>query len=528
MPKGYLCLVLHTHLPFVRHPEFEDSLEERWLFEAITETYIPLLKVFYGLKEDNIDFKLTMSFSPTLTAMLSDYLLQERYLKHISKLIELAEKEVDRTKGDKSLNNLSLMYLEHFQECKYFYEDVCKRDLISQYSKLQESGNIEIITCSATHCFSPVFEEYPNAIKAQLKVGCESYQKYFKTKTKGIWNGECGYFPGLDNYLAEEGINYFFLDTHGILNAKDRPFYGIYAPIYCKSGVAAFGRDPDSSRSVWSCDEGYPGDQNYRDFYRDIGFDLDFEYIKPYIHSTGSRIMTGIKYNKISNKTDEKKGIYNRRLALGKALTHANDFIDKRIIQIKKLNDMMDRPPLLIAPYDTELFGHWWYEGPQWLDYLFRLLNKERNMIELITPSLYLKQYSENQVTTPSFSSWGLDGYSKVWLDESNNWMYKYLHRTIEQMTELANDYKDASGITKLALNQCAREILLAQASDWPFIMNTNTVVEYARNRIETHISRFNQLYQMVKENNIDKEIFRKISSEDNIFPDIDYRIYCI
>ena len=195
-----------------------------------------------------------------------------------------------------------------------------------------------------------------------------------------MWLGECGYVPGVDELLREAAIRYFFVDSHGILFADRRPVYGVYAPLYCPSGVAAFGRDMESSEQVWSAKEGYPGDRHYRDFYRDIGFDLPLDYIKPYIHPEGHRVYTGIKYHAITHNQLHDKWVYDPDIARGKAGLHASHFRGNREKQVQHLAAHMDRPPIIISPYDAELYGHWWYEGPLFLGDLFRQLHYDQGV----------------------------------------------------------------------------------------------------------------------------------------------------
>ncbi|SDC70629.1 MULTISPECIES: glycoside hydrolase family 57 protein [unclassified Candidatus Frackibacter] len=525
MEKGYLSLVLHAHLPYVRHPEKEDIMEEEWLYEAITETYIPLINVFDGLLEDGVDFNLTLSVSPPLLSMLTDPLLQERYLRHINNLIELADKEVERTKTQPEYHQMAQQYAYLFKEARYVFEEKYDRNLVNAFKKFQYEGYLEVITSSATHAFLPFFDIYPEAVNAQVELASTLYKKYFGTNPAGMWLPECAYQPGQDRFLAKHDIKYFFTDAHGVLHADTRPKYGVFAPIYTPNGVAAFGRDLESSKQVWSAKEGYPGDYDYREFYRDIGYDLDYDYVEPYIHQSGIRKHTGIKYYRITGETDYKEP-YNPDWATHKAGLHADDFISNRQKQISYLTKHMDRKPIVTAPYDAELFGHWWYEGIQWLDFLIRKIAYDQDTISLITPSQYLNEYKTNQVTTPSYSSWGHKGYGEVWLEGSNDWTYRHLHWATEKMVEIANDYPDATGLKYEALNQLARELLLAQSSDWPFIMKTGTMVEYAVKRVKTHITRFKSLYQEIKDDNINLNMLRKIQSYDNIFPDIDYRIY--
>ncbi|MEI7640889.1 MAG: 1,4-alpha-glucan branching protein domain-containing protein [bacterium] len=529
-PAGYLALLLHAHLPFVRHPEYNDSLEENWLYEAITETYIPLLDVFNKLVEDGVDFRVTMSLTPTLMTMLKDELLQERYVRYINRLIELIEKEIIRTKYDNEINTTAIMYREKFYRAKHVFEEKYDRDLVEAFKHLAEIGKLEIITCGATHGFLPL-TLHKEAKNAQIKVAVDLHESFLGVRPKGIWLPEAGYEPGDDELLKKHGINFFFVDTHGMLSGTPSPKYGVFAPVYCKSGVAAFARDMESSKQVWSAKEGYPGDFSYREFYRDIGFDLEFDYIKPYIHESGIRINTGVKYYKITGKTElAHKRPYNHLQAREKAAEHAGNFMFNREKQAEHLFALMKREPIIVAPYDAELYGHWWYEGPDFINFLFRKIFYDQKTIKTITPSEYLEKYPKNQVVTPAFSSWGYKGYSEYWLNETNDWIYRHLHKCFEKMMALAYEYryKPLSALQERALKQAAREVLLAQSSDWAFIMRTQTMVEYAVKRTKTHIHRFDKLNDMIKTDVFDEAYLAEMEWKDNIFPDIDWTSYSL
>src|SRR6266702_4525150 len=291
-PTGFLALVLHTHLPYVRHPEYDEFLEESWLYEAITETYIPLLDMLERLARDRVPCRLTMSLTPPLLNMLSDPLLQDRYLHRLDRLIELAVNEQERTRSDPALHLLQVN---------------------------------------------------EKAARAQIRIGVEEYRRFFGRSPLGFWLPECAYYPGVDVLLKDYGIQYFVVDTHAIVYATPRPFYAVYAPLYCPSGVAAFGRDVESSKQVWSAVEGYPGDEAYRDFYRDVGYDLDYDYIRPYLPPTGERVHVGIKYYRITGRTEEQKAPYDPRQARERAAVHASNFMFNRGKQIEWLAGRMDR-----------------------------------------------------------------------------------------------------------------------------------------------------------------------------------------
>ena len=251
MPTGYFALVLHAHLPFVRHPEDPTVMEEQWLYEAITGTYLPLLQMFEGLIADHVPFRCTVSLSAPLITMLTDDLLKVRYAEHLDKLIELAEKEIERTKPEPHYQRLAQMYHDRFQSLRHTWR--CHDgDLVRAFRRLQEAGRVEVITSTATHAFFPLMDRNWADIRAQVHVAADLYEKHFGRRPRGMWLGECGYVPGVDELLREAAIRYFFVDTHGILFADRRPVYGVYAPLYCPSGVAAFGRDMESSEQVWS------------------------------------------------------------------------------------------------------------------------------------------------------------------------------------------------------------------------------------------------------------------------------------
>ena len=523
--KGYVSFILHAHLPFVHHPESEDYLEEEWLFEAISETYIPLLLNFKKLEEEKVDFRITMSLTPPLLSMLDSKLLQNRYIKYLKKHIELCKKEVVRTAYDKRLNELSHYYLDRYSNDLHVFKDIYKCNLIAAFKHFQDIGVLEIITCGATHGYFPILYVNEKTVKAHIAVGVQTYEKYFGKKPRGIWLPECGYVPEADKYLKEFGIEYIITESHGILFADPTPIYGTFTPIVSPEGIVAFGRDIESSKQVWSSICGYPGDFNYREFYRDIGYEADYDYIKPYIAHNGVRVHTGIKYYRITGKT-EQKDYYDVQWAKDSAERQAGHFMNSRTEQIANISEYMEKPPIILCPYDAELYGHWWYEGPYWLYILFKKIYYDECNFELITPSEYIDKYPEMQVCAPCRSSWGANGYSGVWLNPTNDYIHRHLHKAGDRMVELATSYPDAEGIIKDALNQAARELLQAQTSCWLFIITNGTMVDYAKKRIKDHIGRFTKLYYEIKNNKIDETFLEDIQIKDCIFPDIDYHIY--
>lgn len=530
MPDGYFSLILHAHLPFVRHPEYPEFLEEDWLYEAITEVYLPLIFIFSNLQRAGARPRLAINVSPPLSEMLADQLLQERYARHLQNLIALSEKELERTGREAAeFVPAARMYHEHLRESYDFWNDRLGRSVIRGFRELQEAGALEIITCGATHGFLPLMSTV-EAQRAQVEVAVANYRKHFHRHPRGIWLPECAYQPGVEDLLHASGIEYFVADTHAILYGDPRPRYGVHAPVRCPNGVAVFARDIETSQQVWSSLSGYPGDPVYREFYRDLGWDAPYEYLLPHLHKDGERRHLGLKYHRITGRgvPMHEKIAYDPQLARSRAADHAGHFLGERMKQASRLRDLFGgRPPLTVSPYDAELYGHWWFEGPQFLDFFFRKLHWDQTQVAAISPGDYLDSGTPIQTQQPSASSWGEDGYYKVWLNEGTAWMYPHQHDAEARMTALANAHPEPpSALAHRALNQAARELLLAQSSDWAFQIYQGTTVEYAARRFRSHIRRFRMLVEEIESNQIDHERLSEIECRDNIFPELDYRTY--
>ena len=496
------------------------------MFEAITETYIPVWQVFEGLVRDGVEFRLTLSLTPPLCAMLNDELLRERYLRYLDRAIGLSKREIDRTQSQPEINHIARIYHSRFLECREIYVDRLKRDLVGAFKRYQEAGYLEIITCAATHGFLPLMAQHPEAVRAQIQIARDDYVTNFGRKPRGIWLPECAYFSGLETYLQEAELRWFSLDAHGLMFGNPRPRYAIFAPCFTAAGPAAFGRDRESSKQVWSAQEGYPGDPAYRDFYRDIGHDLDLEYLRPYLPQDGARKFTGIKYYRITGRTANKQ-IYVPGWAEAAADYHAGDFMVSRTNQIQNLIESTNIDPLVLSPFDAELFGHWWYEGPRFLNLFIRKAVYDQKVFELTTPSAYLEKHDTLQIISPSPSSWGHKGFWEVWLDESNSWIYPHLHAAARRMTEAARaSLKQPAEWKQRVLKQMARELLLAQSSDWAFLMKTGTARDYAAKRTRDHILRFTRLYDQQKGGTIDEEFLSNCEWRDNIFPALNWKYY--
>jgi len=510
MTKGTLAIVLHAHLPYVRSEE-PGSLEEDWFFQALVECYLPLLETLEeASRKNNQTPRITIGLSPTLLSLFEDEVLKNRFQKWVELRLEILNSlKTDRIKA-------AIHLTDHLKRQLASWKN-CRGDLIRRFETLQTSEIIDILTCAATHGYLPLLRENPEAVRGQLNTAVREHKRLFKKSPLGIWLPECAYYEGLDKFIAEAGLRYAVLDGHGLLNADPRPRYGLYAPICTRSGVAFFGRDSESTLPVWSARDGYPGNPSYREFHRDLGWDLSIEKLKKI--GIKEKRPLGIKLFKITSKNTslENKQHYDPQAAQESVEKDASNYLDDRKKQLIKLSASMETEPILIAPFDAELFGHWWFEGPKFLSQIFSQSKKKG--INLITLKESLQIKSQIQLCNPSPSSWGQGGFHNYWLNESNAWIVHEWSKAGKEMVSICSKRIQKESDVKI-IKQAGRELLLCQSSDWSFILKAGTTTELARKRIYLHIKRFWILIDAIKYNKtIEPTILEGIEKEDFIFP---------
>jgi 1,4-alpha-glucan branching enzyme len=511
-----LALVLHAHLPWVRHPEHERFLEESWFFEAVAESYLPLLRVLGGWARDHVPARITVSISPTLGAMLEDPLLRERFGRWLEARVELAEQETFRTRWLGPVNEVANFYQERFQWMAAFWDEI-GGEVLKAFRALSEAGVVEMIACAGTHGLLPFLADQPGSLRAQTKLAQAEFRRWFGQPSQGLWLPECSYSREVERPVREAGFRWCVLETHGLHHADPLPPALHLAPAITPEGLAVVARDPESARQVWSRETGYPGDVVYRDFYHDIGFELDADYVEACLPAPGIRGFTGFKYSRITGPTDAKEP-YDRAVALERVRVHAEHFVEGRLAQCAEAAGRLDIPFLVTAPYDAELFGHWWFEGPEFLDAVGRIA-AERGL-DLATPTDFLAAHPEQALTHPAASSWGEHGYWRLWLNEGNAWVQGHLRPADRRMTEMATGTMETDAARWTLLKFAGRELLLAQASDWPFILRTGTSPDYARQRIVHHLEIFWKLETLWREGRPDEAA--SLVTDAALFPSLD------
>jgi 1,4-alpha-glucan branching enzyme len=554
MKLGAFTFVLHSHLPYCRRAGRWPHGEE-WLHEGASETYLPLLNALYDLKEEGVEFRLTIGLTPVLTEQLADPLVLEHLEMYLDEKIAAAKGDVERWKkeGLPHLEYLAGFYQNWYQHTLNTLRDRFDRNIVGAFRQLQDDGYIEIVTSAATHGYLPLLER-DSSIYGQLAVGMASYRRHFGRASRDVWLPECAYRPafytradgeqyykpGLEEFLADVELGCFFAETHTIEGGepvgKARegvigpygdvpkryvvPIAGYVEPTerttyqpYWIGGaeVAAIGRNNRTGMQVWSADWGYPGDFDYREFHKKDGISG-----LQYWRVTGARLDLAYKDH------------YHPDWAQYKVGEHARHFTWLVEDLLREYHGRSGQYGIIASNYDTELFGHWWFEGVEWIKAVLRNLSRSE-IVELTTASDFLEAHPPEDVLALPESSWGTGGGHFTWDNVDTRWMWPIIHEAERHMEALVDRHPDAYGDLALVLNQAARELLLLQASDWPFLVTTGQAKEYAIERFNGHVERFHRLAEITEAGEVSPQA-RSLAEEyfalDNIFPKIDYRAF--
>jgi 1,4-alpha-glucan branching enzyme len=566
-PAGFLALTLHAHLPYVvNHGTWPHGIE--WLHEAAAETYLPLLRVLANLERDGIPANFNINLSPILLEQLAHpYFIAEfpRYLTR--KIIAAREDEAYFIQsGDGHLSETARFWSRFFSTALEDFSAL-GGDIIQGFRRFNDAGLIEIITCAATHGYMPLLGT-DESVRAQIRTAVSTHIRHLGTHPRGMWIPECGYRPagfwiypvppagsdeprpgfdriGIEQALSESSIDYFFADTHLVeMSYRFASPYGtpqsrlprdpqlekvthgtrrsLYQPYYVdgpydkRYAATVFPRDPSTGLQVWSGDTGYPGDSNYLDFHK-----KRFPGGHRYWQVTGGHVDMADKL------------VYWPHQAAERVQEHANHFVSLVYDSLESsLNNAI--PPVLCAPFDAELFGHWWFEGPMWLEAVCRILHHKTQddspRIATITCSQYLESYPRAGFIAMPEGSWGAEGNHQVWMNPDTSWTYTHIY-TAELFTrEVCSTckWRDSPLGMRIAQQLC-RELLLLESSDWQFLITTGAARDYAESRFLTHNDQFLELKSIWQAFEHDDALNEHMSTRlaaieerDSIFPDID------
>jgi 1,4-alpha-glucan branching enzyme len=528
MSYGAFCLVLHSHLPYYRKSGKWPFGEEN-LFEAIVGTYLPLINALDELAAEGIRPRPTIGITPILAEQLADPYLQEEFVSWVRRMARVSAADEARflATDEPDMAALARLNADEYTQALADFQRLGP-NLLVPFRRLQEHGMVELITSAATHCFSPLLGE-PEAVRAQYELGVATHVRHFGTLPQGFWLPECAYRPGIESFIDQAGLRYFFVENTAIEGGKPAgPAMGLYAnlPVIAadlpetglstmepyqvvNSQVTVLGRHRDVGYQVWSAHTGYPGDGVYREFH------------KKHEHS-------GNRYWRLTGRDVElgDKLPYDPELAKAHVEKQAEHFVTVLHEHLRAYHEETGRQGVLTVPFDTELFGHWWYEGVDWLKAVWRRLAQDTNVRPMSVSEALAQHPAVRRIELPEETSWGAGGTYWVWNNPEVEDMWPLIRAAEAEMVALASEHAEATGGIDLALTQAARELVLLESSDWPFLVTTGQAIEWAQGRFRVHHQRFELITRSIRSGQVDEAMVRRIAAEDNAFPDIDWRRY--
>lgn len=551
MSLGRFMLVLHSHMPYVlSHGKSPHGTD--WLFESAAECYLPLLDALDRLREQGIKPRWTINMTPILAEQLDDPSFKDGFEEYCREKIDYAIGDQERfhAADDLRMEGLAAMWQRVYTRALTQFTEKWGRSINGAWKNLQEAGMIELITCGATHGYFPLLGT-DESVEAQVGIAVDSHIRRFGNKPRGIWLPECAYRPAyewkpptddaeswprksVDEILREFGIEYFFVDSHMIrggeplgtywqkfpqlaeMFARTRhlftppsEFRSEYEHYAIPGGTTIFARDPQTTVKVWSGDVGYPGDEWYIEFHKQL-------------------YPGRLRYWRISpNKADlGAKQPYDPWVAYDNVHAHAKDLVQLVKTTLAQYRGAANRNGTVVAMYDTELFGHWWWEGPEFL-YEFVLALQKDGEVQMCSGSDVIDEEPARHVINLPEGSWGEGGYHSVWLNDDNFWTWKLLYPA--QRRFLAMVQMIGEGRAKEIVIQCGRELLLAEASDWQFLISTWSARDYSEARFQDHIDRFERLADLAERvhtgqemSTEEQEFFKECQEKDAPFPNLD------
>lgn len=523
-------LILHSHLPWLRHAESLHCPEEDWWLEVVTESILPLLEMLHRLREEAVPFKLTLAITPPVLAMMKDPLLQERAEAHLDRSLHLAHAEIERGTNPEK-RPLAKWYIDHYGRLHTYFCDVWKHDLVAAISDLRQTGHLEIPASAATHALLPLFLKSPDVLQTQIDIGCSYYEECFGERPKLFWLPDCAYSPALEPFLTKAGIDHIILDEHAVTYSEQAPAGGIYYPTETPAGTRLSCRDLESSREILKLKAGLVHDTRYREATVMSDEETPVNALKLHLEANHGNPVAALKIHCMDSEQ-----LYDPAEGEKAAQEHAEQLLKFRAIQFSKLESEEIASPTVVTVYETELFGHWRFEGIPFLEETLRQFAAQKNMeLACLSGSNGTGSAIFTSEVNPVPSSWGEGDYFENWLSQENAWIYPHLLRRAEQLQRIIEALRESvEGLPdELAehrtrcLQQMTRELLLAQSSDWAAFMRHPTTQAYATHRFETHLENFDQLTKIYSSNDeSNSNRLLAIEQQNPIFPNLEWNVF--
>jgi len=516
MSRKSIALTINCEKPFIRHIDDEHISQNNTLFNAISNTYLPLLNMFADLEAEGIPFKVNLILSPTLCEMLADPVIQQQYIEWLDKLISLGNAEVQKHSDNQAKKEVAEEILNKVIQNKRDFQEVLNQDILSKFAYYARRGNIELLGTTATSVFIPHYADIPEVISAQIETGLQVHKKYFSLAPEGFYLPYLAYNPGIEFVLRSYGFSYTIIDTNSLLFAEPQPENGIFTPARCYNSLAVFGSDNEKIKN-------YKSNPVYKNIEKDIGYEEDSEYLTEHLGSEFTeRVITGYSYFQGDGET-----LYNSEIAKQEIEKDASDFLASKLQRLIKAEEAKPEQELsLVCTLNGDTLGVDWQEGISWLEEVLRQAFYSNDIEIDFLSNLIKDNHFSLQKVKPYFSSEEGTGYGENMLEKSNGWMLRYIRKASERMIDLTSRFKDDSGLKARSLNLAAKEILLAQSGDWPLMISEKTNPEYAEQRFKESVLAFTTVFDSLGSNSISTEWLTRMEKKHTLFPEMNYMVF--
>jgi 1,4-alpha-glucan branching enzyme len=491
-PVGTFCLVLHSHLPWLAH-HGSWPVGEEWLYQAWAHSYLPVIDMLERFADEGRSDVLTLGVTPVLAAQLDDPYCLRGFHDWLGNWHLRAQYAGVRWQGsDPALRELAALEYRASSNALHTFETRWRHGFSPLLRPLVDAGVLELLGGPATHPFQPLLE--PRIRDYILRTGLEDTELRIGRRPAGIWAPECGYAPGMEAVYEAAGVQRFLVDGPSLRGDTAA------ARTVGDSDVVCFGRDLEVTYRVWSPKAGYPGHADYRDFHT-------------YDHPSG------LKPSRVTGKqvAPHDKAPYEPSRAAVAVQQHADDFVETVVQRLRGLPSNS----LVVAAYDTELFGHWWHEGPAWLEAVLRKLPAAGVRVTSLRGALDAGHLG-GPVDLPA-SSWGSGKDWRVWDGEQ---VADLVAAGAELQRDLLSTVDTFGSFPGIAADQLVREALLALSSDWAFMVTKDSAADYARRRAKVHTERFGELSSLLRLGHPERARARaeELLAEDYLFGRLDAR----
>lgn len=526
MAEKKLVLVLKTSSEYVKHTgdnETKYMPQLNRFFEAMNNTYLPLLDMFERLEAEDVPFKVGLVISPVVCTLLDDAEVQEQYVRWIDSRIEVGRKELEKASYSSGVIDNVRRCLSQNQKAKEIY-DRYKGKINRKLLEFHKKGVVELIATCGTDAFLPHYNDIPEVVNAQVETGFFAYKAFFGEVPDGFWLPELGYYPGIENFVRQYGFNYTVLDARSFLFSENLPENGIFSPARFDNSLVAFARDNKSQELLFDEEEGYVFNPAYLEVKKDIGFEMTQNELLPYVGKEFSRYSLGYKYW----SRDESGSVpYDVEKARAAVKEDAADFLQKKGETLETAASLLpdEKNVSLVVALDLDSLRNEWAEGLLWIEELFRNVSSYGFSFELAR-NLIDKQYSLQRIH-PFYGSASPLGYGEEFLSSKNSWMMRYVRKACERMVDLSNRFPDDTGLKARLLNLAAKELMMAQSSGWAKMLENDDYPEYAEMRFKQSINDFTAVFDALGSKTVSTEWLTKLENAHQIFPWMNYKIFC-